>query len=141
MSVMVLTVEEFFSRMDGGIGFGPCAGTGLPMAEQPAAAAPDPLADWERELIAEAEPEAPEAAQGLNGPIRKGDRIGIAAGGGLRVGEVLSIEDVRDERGWFLRTAVKVRVDWSSGFHWGRNGKPAMPFVHTYDRPERMVKL
>ncbi len=129
MNVMVLTVEEFLARIDNTLheGYGPV--TGASPAEE--------LPEWERELLAE---DAEAAA--LNGPICAGDRVGVAVhGGGMRVGEILSIRHDRSYTGDIKRTEVKVRVDWSSGFHWGRGGRPALPFIRTYERPERMVRL
>lgn len=82
-----------------------------------------------------------EQVEALNGPIEVGDRIGIAVsagryGGGMRIGEVLEIVSHPAFGGGFKYHEVKVRVEKTSGHSFG-----GLPYVKTFEDPDRMVKL
>lgn len=71
----------------------------------------------------------------LNDLAKVGDRVAVAVGKGnsynaMRTGTVLEIQ------GYGRRCRVKVRVEQTSGHHFG-----PMPYIKTYDEPRRMVKL
>jgi hypothetical protein len=82
-----------------------------------------------------------EQVEALNGPIKVGDRVGIAVsagryGGGMRIGEILEINPVKAMDGGYKRVEVKVRVEKTSGTSWG-----GLPYVKTFEDPDRMVRL
>jgi len=79
--------------------------------------------------------------EALNGPIEVGDRVAVAVGdgkfgSGMRVGEILEIKPFPAMDGGYKRIEVKVRVEKTSGYHFGK-----LPYVKTFEDPKRMVKL
>ena len=82
-----------------------------------------------------------EVIKALNGPIEIGDRVAIAVsagryGGGMRVGEILDLKGFQGMDGGWKRVEVKVRVEQTSGTSWG-----GLPYIKTFEDPDRMVKL